>query len=198
MHTTHTTRTTLITRMRAQRGPLFALAAMAALLAAMLLAPRGAQASDGTITVNGQITANTCTINSGTPNLTVTLPTVSTVALPSGSVAGATAVTMSYSGCSAGLTSATVYFEAGANVDYSTGCLKNTATTGASNVEVCFANTAGTAIDLGKPSGSQGMTAATLSSGAGTGTFLVRYAAATAAATAGTYTSQVTYSVVYQ
>ncbi len=167
-------------------------------LAGAWVAPMDARASDGTITVNGQVTANTCTINAGAPNMTVTLPTVSTAALPAGAVAGATAVTVSYSACSAGLVSATMYFEASANVDASTGCLKNTATTSPSNVEVCFTNADGTAIDMSKPSGSQGATVAALSGSAGTDTFLVQYSAAGGAATAGTYTSQVTYSVVYQ
>lgn len=175
----------------------WALAAASALLAGLLL-PLNAQASDGTITVNGQVTANTCTINAGTPNMTVTLPTVSTVALPAGAVAGATAVTMSYSACSAGLVSATMYFEASANVDQGTGCLKNTAATSPTNVEVCFTNADGSAIDMSKASGSQGATAATLSASAGTDTFLVQYSAAGGAATPGSYTSQVTYSVVYQ
>ncbi len=174
------------------------LAALPLLLAGLLLAPRQACASDGTITVNGQVTANTCTINAGSPNLTVTLPTVSTAALPSGAVAGATAVTMSYSGCSAGLSSATVYFEAGPNVDTATGCLKNTSGTGGTNAEVCFANADGTPIKMGRVSGSQAVTAATLTTGAGSDTFLVQYSAANGGATAGPYASQVTYSVVYQ
>lgn len=184
--------------MRGHPVPIAAVSAALLLLALLVLAPRSAHASDGTITVNGQVTANTCTINAGTPNLAVTLPSVSTAALPAGAVAGATAVTMSYSGCSSGLVSATMYFEAGANIDLTTGCLKNTATSSATNVEVCFTNADGTAIHMGKPFGSQGITAATLSSGAGTDTFLVQYSAAAGAATAGTYTSQVTYSVVYQ
>lgn len=184
--------------MRDHRIRWLTLAAFASLLAVVLLAPRGARASDGTITVNGQVTANTCTINAGTPNMTVTLPSVSTVALPSGAVAGATSVTMTYSGCSAGLTSATVYFEAGGNIDHTTGCLKNTAGASGTNVEACFANADGTAINMGKPSGSQGVTAATLASSAGNYTFLVQYAALSGAATAGSFASQVTYSVVYQ
>ncbi len=160
--------------------------------------PRAAYASDGTITVNGQITANTCTINAGTPDLAVTLPTVSTAALPAGAVAGATAVTMNYSACTSTPTTATVYFEANANIDPATGCLTNTAVSGGSNVEVCFLNRDGTSIDMSKPTTSQGVESAALSGGSGASTFLVEYAAHTAAATAGTYTSLVTYSVVYQ
>ncbi len=161
-------------------------------------APRDAYASDGTITINGQITANTCTVNAGTPDLAVTLPTVSTSALPAGAVAGATSVTMNYSACSSTPTTATVYFEASANIDPATGCLKNTVATGGSNVEVCFLNSDGTAINMSKPTTSQGVEGAALASGSGTNTFLVEYSAHTAAATAGAYTSLVTYSVVYQ
>ena len=173
------------------------LIAMTALLAGALV-PRAAFASDGTITINGQVTANTCTVNAGTPDLAVTLPTVSTSALPAGAVAGATAVTMNYSACSATPTTATVYFEANANIDASTGCLRNTVASGGSNVEVCFLNKDGTAIDMSKPTTSQGVEGAKLSSGSGSSTFVVEYAAHTAAATAGAYTSLVTYSVVYQ
>lgn len=34
-----------------------------------------AQAADGTITINGLVTDNTCTIDTGDKNLTVNLPT---------------------------------------------------------------------------------------------------------------------------
>ncbi len=39
-----------------------------------------AQAADGTITINGLVTDNTCTIDTGDKNLTVNLPTVGFVA----------------------------------------------------------------------------------------------------------------------
>ncbi len=173
----------------------------AALFAVLYLLSPAAQASDGTITVTGQVTASTCAISldAGAANTTVLLPTVSTSALPAvGSVAGATPLTFSYSGCSSGLTSATVYFEASGTQDFNTGCLTNTATTGASNVEACVTKLDGTLAFLGKPSGSQGVPAAALTGGAGSQTFLVSYYAPKGAATAGAFSSQLTYSVVYQ
>ena len=173
-----------------------------ALLAAAMLASPSAHASDGTITITGQVTANTCTINAGgtsSANATLVLPTVSTAALSTvGSKAGATPLTISFSGCSTGLTGATVYFEASGIEDFTSGCLSNTATASASNVEACVMNLDGSSAVLGKPSGSQGVTTATLTSGAGSQTFLVAYYAANAAATAGAFSSQVTYSVIYQ
>ncbi|MFX7295059.1 type 1 fimbrial protein, partial [Acinetobacter baumannii] len=39
------------------------------------------QAADGTITINGLVTDNTCTIDTGDKNLTVNLPTVSSQSL---------------------------------------------------------------------------------------------------------------------
>ena len=55
-------------------------AALAAVMGVVAFAPQNAKASDGTITFNGKITAQTCTIagNGGGSSFTVTLPTVST------------------------------------------------------------------------------------------------------------------------
>lgn len=125
--------------------------------------PLSGQASDGTITFTGAVTANTCAITvtsngvtssgAGSATATVALPTVSTAALTnaaaSGSVAAKTTAAGTFfnitlSGCTAtadiGGTAAPasvgVYFEAGPNVDTLTGGLINPIVTGSSNVEV--------------------------------------------------------------
>ena len=46
-----------------------------------LLNIANAQAADGTITINGLVTDNTCTIDTGDKNLTINLPTVSSQTL---------------------------------------------------------------------------------------------------------------------
>ena len=166
-----------------------------AIAAAAILVAQGAQASDGTITFNGQLTNATCTITGG-GNQTVTLPTLSTATLAStGNTAGDTLFDIKLTGCSAGVATATAYFEAGANTDAVTGRLKSTGT--ASNVQIQLLNSNGSLVNVAAPSvAGQGTQAATITSNAGTQSFIARYYA-TGATTAGTVASSVTYSMVY-
>lgn len=158
------------------------------------LAPMATYASDGTVTVAGNVTTNTCTITAPA-SFTVTLPTLSTAQLnAAGTTAGNTGFSISVTACSTNLTGATMYFEAGANIDTVTGHLKNTGT--ATGVEIQFLNASGSVIDLSKASGYQGATTATISTTAATLNYTARYVA-TAASAAGTVASTVTYSLVY-
>lgn len=87
-----------------------------------------ASATDGkgTITFNGQLTDNTCTIASNDVNKTVTLPTISTVSLArAGDVAGATMFDINVSGCSTGVTQVAAHFET-TNLDQPSRGAKNT------------------------------------------------------------------------
>jgi major type 1 subunit fimbrin (pilin) len=148
-------------------------AMMAAGIATAMALPLSSQASDGTITFTGAVTANTCSVsvNSGAANAsggpadaTVALPTVSTASLTNaGAVTGppATAAkttgagtffSMTVSGCTAtplndfgggAPTTVAIYFEAGPNVDSLTGGLINA--TG-SNVEVNLYNASAASI----------------------------------------------------
>lgn len=60
-----------------------------------------AQAADGTITINGLVTDNTCMIDTGDKNLTVNLPTVSSQSLKNaGDVAGRTPFQINLTNCS--------------------------------------------------------------------------------------------------
>lgn len=166
-----------------------------ALAAAAALLSQAALASDGTITFTGALQNATCTITGG-GNQTVTLPTLATSVLNSaGQTAGDTYFNISVTGCSAGLTGANAYFEAGGNIDTTTGRLKNTGAAG--NVQLQLLNGNGTVINLaGVTTAAQNTTATTLVSNAGTQTFIARYYA-TGATSAGSVASSVTYSMVH-
>src|ERR1700709_2746003 len=103
---------------------------LASLLTIAALAPAAAFASDGTIPFNGAVTAQTCTINGGVPSFTKTLPQVSQTTLNAdGKVAGATNFNIALTACTPASGGARVFFESGANVDTTTGRLKNTGVT---------------------------------------------------------------------
>lgn len=81
----------------------------------MALAASAAFASDGTITIDGEVSAVTCTINNGTKDITVTLPKVSATALANGGdTAGRTQFQIALTGCTNSTgNSARAYFEPG-------------------------------------------------------------------------------------
>jgi len=188
----------------------------AAILGASAFAASAAQASDGTVTINGQVVAQTCVIdiNGQGANPTVTLPTVQTSALPSvGKVAGRTGFTMSLSGCAttaptgAGSGNVRAFFEQGPNVDPTTGFLINRApTTLAANVQVGIVNASDAVsvqgLNLNAPAATQGETNVAI---AATGPTLLNYAAqyvvaggtssATIGASAGGVSTSVTYAL---
>lgn len=171
---------------------------LVSMLSLAALVPVLAQAADGTVNFNGEVVGQTCVINGGTPNLSVTLPKVSTSAL---ATAGATAgtspnVIFNLTACSAGNVRA--FFEAGPNVDQTTGRLKIATGSGqATNVQIGLLNTDGTKVTMGAASGAQGTTYVPISGGAATLTYMSQYVA-TAAATSGKTTTSVTYSIEYQ
>ena len=108
-----------------------------ALISALsLVAIVNANAADGTITINGEITDKTCDIvTPAGKDFAVQLPKVSQNTLStSGSTAGRTPFTIKLANCSQGKVA--TYFEPGANVDFASGRLKNTLTGGAKNVQV--------------------------------------------------------------
>jgi major type 1 subunit fimbrin (pilin) len=185
-------------------------AALAASFGIIALAPGIAGAVDGTITVTGTIVSNTCKVGSGSPNnFTVALPTISTSALGgSGAVAGSTAFSIAVSGCGTSGTPSkvTTYFEPGSTIDTTTGNLSNQAGTGAATgVEVRLLNGSGSTatafspIVLGSASASQNSGQFTLASGAATMNYYAEYYQTNATAVgAGSFTSSVTYTMLYQ
>lgn len=209
----------------------------AAGIATALALPLSSQASDGTITFTGAVTANTCavSVNGGAADATVVLPTVSTAALTNAALvtgppvtaakttAAGTFFTMTLGTCTATHadvggavpTFVNIYFEAGPNVDNATGGLINTvlAGSGGSNVEVNLYNASASSIVTtqimpGTNTG-QNPTGSGLSpSAGGTQHYYAGYSTAGGgptgsggagiAATAGTVSTSVTYSLVYQ
>lgn len=154
------------------------------------LAATSVQASDGSITVNGSLITNTCTVNNGTGNnIIVNLPTLATSSLKnSGQTAGSTKFSILLSSCSA--TQAQTYFEAGPGIA-SDGNLLNSGT--ASNVEVQLLNNQGNAINLSNNSGSQQVN---IVAGAASLDYYAQYYA-TGQTGAGSVTSTVKYTVSY-
>ncbi|MTH45708.1 fimbrial protein [Intestinirhabdus alba] len=167
-------------------------------LIALALGSTSAMASNGTITIKGKLTSATCTVkvNGGTSDATVTLPTLPTSMLAAANAtAGATNFTMNLTGCT-NATNVRAFFEAGPNVEASTGLLKNTLTTGnATNVKIQLMDEAGHELKAGDTS--QRSNAATpLTSGAANLSYSARYFA-TGAAGAGAIETSVTYSIDY-
>ncbi|MBE1161436.1 fimbrial protein [Dyella acidiphila] len=178
-----------------------------------LLFAASAHASDGTITFTGSVTANSCTIkiNGGSATATVALPAVSSSQLDAaGKTAGSTKITFDLADCVSGDAAATgavkAFFEAGANVDVASGRLNNTAsgTGAAKNVQLELVNSDDSVIKVGDVSSIKG---GTLTAGAAPNdkkssaqfAYAVRYFKSGADAVgAGTVSSSVTYSVVYQ
>lgn len=161
-------------------------------------------AVDGTITFNGQITDTTCTISvdGGSNDATVTLPTVSTVTLASaGSTAGATPFTISLSNCSGtSLSTASTYFEPGTYVDSTSGRLNidSTAADAATNVQVQLLNADRNPIIAGASVvNGQNDIPVDITSGNGMLNYYAQYYA-TGSSTAGSVTTQVDYTMVYE
>lgn len=158
----------------------------------------GAMAADGTITITGDIVANTCTVTgSAGKNVTVTLPTVGASSLATvGQTAGATPFSISLSSCPAGLTSAKTNFEVGSTVNPVTGNLKNSTAPGsATNVEVQLLSNSFQGINVATNANSQTVP---ISGGTATMSYYAQYIATGGAAAAGTVNTSVQYSMTYQ
>ncbi|MFY0475198.1 fimbrial protein [Achromobacter marplatensis] len=169
-----------------------------ALVAAALISS-SAYASDGQITINGQVIDNTCVINGGAYDKVVTLPTVSTLSLGTvGMTAGDTAFTIPLTSCSASSAVALMHFEAGATVSQTSGNLVNQAGVGASNVEVQLldGNTFN-ALNLAGGVGAQNLQPVAIVAGGADINLVARYKAQTGPAVAGPVSTYVTFSIGY-
>jgi major type 1 subunit fimbrin (pilin) len=195
-------------------------AMVAAGIATAMALPLSSQASDGTITFTGAVTASTCTINvngGGSAIGAVQLPTVDASALAAPTtqkVAAGTFFNIGLSSCSAvadigsgpahAPSTVQVYFEAGPNVDQATGGLINA--TGGSNVEVNLYNASGaTKVGTQILPGTTTQTPTQLLSGLATTTAVLQWyyagystaANGGVAATPGAVSTSITYSLVY-
>ena len=160
-----------------------------------------AQAADGTITINGLVTDQTCKIvTPAGKDFTVTLPTVSKQTLAAtGDVAGRTPFQIKLDQCSKGKVA--TYFEPGATVDFSTGRLNNQAVGGANNVKVQLLGSNNQFIPV-LATGSNGAQANSqwvdvVDNGSADLNYYAEYYA-TAAATAGTVNTSIQYTIIYQ
>ncbi|HBQ2432085.1 TPA: type 1 fimbrial protein [Klebsiella aerogenes] len=159
-------------------------------------------ASTGTITFNGELTANTCdvVVDGQGPDATVVLPTVGVSQLNAATkTAGETGFVMALNNCSGTLQTASAFFEAGPSVDVSTGRLKNmTGTATNVSLQLLDASSASNAvINAGNQNQVTNTTYKDVSSGSATLPYAVRYYAESPT-TAGTVVSNVVYSIQYQ
>ncbi len=98
-----------------------------------------AMAEGGTITYTGMITSQTCTINDGSPDFSVKLPTIAVETLmKSGETSGRTPFRIRLSNCDEDLEGVGVFFEPGANTSHKNNRLINLGT--AQNVELQILN----------------------------------------------------------
>ena len=176
----------------------------AALAISAFVAAMPAFAADGTITFNGVIRGQTCTIsgNGQGSNFSVALPPISKSALANaGDFAGRTPFSIVLSNCTAADPGSTgtvaTNFEPGPNVNLATGQLIVQAGTpnAASNVELTLLNSDLSKIAVGGSASNS--KAVAISNGGATLNYYVQYVAVNGAATPGTVTSTVQYTLVY-
>jgi major type 1 subunit fimbrin (pilin) len=161
--------------------------------ASLLMLSAGAHAADGTVNFIGSLVSSTCSVAVGNAG-TVTLPKVSASALGTKNArAGRASFAINLTGCS-GVTGVRTGFT-GANIDITTGHLKNTATDATQGVSLVFMS-AKTGIDL--PLGRDLSYLTPIVGGAATVTFLTEYYAEADGVGPGTLTSAVDYEFSYQ
>jgi major type 1 subunit fimbrin (pilin) len=160
-------------------------------------------ASTGTITFNGELTANTCDVKVNNQNVdgTVTLPTISANQLTlAGNTSGLTGFTVELENCSgAALNGASVFFQAGGGVDQDSGRLNNIGGT-ASNVQLQLrdgSSSSQAVIKAGDTSQVLDTTYVDISATHAILPYLVEYYA-TDATTPGTVITSAVYSIQYR
>lgn len=156
-------------------------------------------AADGTISIHGSITDNTCdiSVDNGGKNAMVILPTISVNSLPSvGATAGITPFTISLKNCNnSTLYSAGTFFEAGSHVEQSSGRLNNASYSTATGVQVELLNSDMSIIKAGSSHFEQGLKWADIYDGAELSYFARYYA--NGAVTPGSVNTQVDYTIIY-
>lgn len=158
--------------------------------------------STGTITFNGELTANTCDVivDGQAADATVVLPTVGVNQLQAATrTAGDTGFVMVLNNCVGTLQTASVFFQAGTTVDAVTGRLKNIGGN-ATNVSLQLldgSSTSSSVIQVGNQNQKTNTVYRNVASGSANLPYIVRYYAE-APTTAGTVVSNVVYSIQYQ
>jgi major type 1 subunit fimbrin (pilin) len=176
---------------------------MALVVSAGAISSFPVHATDGTITFNGKVTDQTCTISTpGGKDFTVTLPTVSASTLSAqSSTAGRTPFSINLTKCSKGQVA--TYFEPGSTVDFNTGRLVNQAqTNAATNVQIQLLGKNNQYIPIlaaganGAQNNSQWVAVTNDGDSADLNYYAEYYA--TNAVGAGDVTSSVQYTIIYQ
>jgi len=168
------------------------------IVGALAASSQFAMASDGTITINGLVTSNTCAIsgNGGGKDFTVTLPSVSAASLAvAGQTAGRTPFSINLTGCNPVDGGVHAFFEPGPTTDLATGRLI-LAGGGASNVQIGLLNDDFSEIKAGAADASQNSKSVTMAAGAATLSYYAQYYA-TGAAVPGVANSSVMYTLSY-
>lgn len=164
---------------------------------ALALGSVAAHAADGTVTINGKVTDQTCKVSANSKDITVTLPTVGVGSLATaGTTAGRTPFTINLENCKAGQVSA--FFETGGNVDAASGRLNNTGN--ASNVQVQLLSDSSVVIPVLANAAQAPVTTKATVAKDGDSAALNYYAEyyATGAAKAGDVATSVKYTINYQ
>lgn len=172
----------------------------ALIIAGAAMGAQHAAAADGTITFNGMVTDQTCTINgngSGAKDFLVTLPTVSASALPDGEAAGATPFHIQLTACTPASGNVHTYFEPGVTTDSTTGNLI-LAAGGAANVQIELLNKDSSKINPGFADAAQNsLPVAIDASGAARLDYFAQYRAIGGNAGSGPANTSVVYTLAY-
>lgn len=159
-------------------------------------------AGTGTVHFEGEITSSTCEVVTSDQNKTVTLPTVSTNTLSADNdTAGLTPFTISLENCSVETDQGvSAYFEPGANVDLNTGRLLN-ASGDATNVQIGLLSGSQEEITIGAIGSNDLQDGAewyNVEGNAATMNYFAQYHATGGAATAGSVSTSVDFTVTYK
>ncbi len=152
--------------------------------------------ADGKVTVNGEVISETCTVNAGVSDFSVTLPTLSTSAFQGiGSTAGSTHFSIAMTNCSLSLMLVNTYFEPGPTTS-AEGRLINQSFGGAS-VDGQIQNANGSPLNLADAYGSQNTTPTSIIGRSATQHYNIAYFSNASPMQAGEFTSSVVYTLVY-
>lgn len=162
---------------------------------AFLVAATSAHAADGVISFSGQVIAPTCVINGGNNDLPVRLEPVNASALSrAGQVTGEISFQLRLSECASGIGRVSTYFEPGPTISPEGRLITDAG--GADNVQLQLRNNARIPMNLAGANGGQNSQTVAINNGGAILQYSVNYYA-TGAATPGTVSSRVQYSLNY-
>jgi major type 1 subunit fimbrin (pilin) len=164
---------------------------------ALLASAAPAFSFDGTVTVNGEVLLETCTVNGGVPTFGVILPTLSTSALAAvGSTAGATRFAIALTNCEGLAEFVNAYFENGPSTNAEGRLINQTA--GGASVDGQIKNADGSVVNLAAPFGSQNTLRTPIVGQSATQMYFIAYFANAMPVNAGAFSSSVVYTLMYQ